>query len=82
VERALRIGNLGLALPEFDRAEWLKFTYEEMGLDAETVRRLVKSDKEVQLEREKQKVEQQQLSTKPQPFANSPTGLSIGGGGG
>lgn len=76
VERALRIGNLGLALPEFDRGEWLKFTYEEMGLDPETVRRLVKTDKEVKIERQQATIEGQ-LAAKPQPFADSPSGISV-----
>lgn len=83
VQRALQIGNLGLALPEFDRAEWLKFTYEEMGLDPADIRRLVKTDEEVKTEQQQQQVAQQ-LAAAPQAFGNAPAGLAItpkGGGG-
>jgi hypothetical protein len=74
--RAIQAMNLGLPMPETDRAELMRYVYRTMGLPDEVIRAIIKTDEEVQMERQRNVVESQ-LATKPQPFGNSPAGLGI-----
>lgn len=77
-QEAIQVFNLGVAIQEFDRIEGLKLVYRKMGLRDDEIRKLVKTQEEVDEENAEAQANEAALAVKPQPFANSPVGLSIG----
>ena len=81
VQRAYKVVNLLMPLPETDRGMLMRWFLTELGLRDDTTRSMVKTDTEVAAEQQQQAIAQQ-LAVRPQPFPNSPAGLNIAPAGG
>jgi hypothetical protein len=76
-QRALRIMNLALPLPETDRGELMRLVYREAGLAEDDIRAIVKTDEEVEAEETAAQAESAGLSVSPQAAGAAPPGLRI-----